>query len=57
MGSNPTLTASNADREFAYAPDSKVGTFSDAMMKEAKEKGWTVVSIKNDWNTVFPPKR
>jgi phosphoglycolate phosphatase-like HAD superfamily hydrolase len=43
----------DAEREYAYGPDSKVGTFSDALMTEAKNQGWTVVSIKNDWKQIF----
>jgi hypothetical protein len=46
----------DAEREFAYGADSKIGTFSDSLMSEAKDKGWTVVSMKNDWNTVFPER-
>jgi phosphoglycolate phosphatase-like HAD superfamily hydrolase len=46
----------DADREFAYGPRSKVGTFSDALTAEAKNRGWTVVSMKNDWKTVFPER-
>ena len=38
-------------REYAYGPKSKVGTFTDALMAEAKKKGWTVISMKNDWKT------
>jgi hypothetical protein len=30
-----------------------VGTFSDELMAEAKAKGWTVISIKDDWKRVF----
>jgi phosphoglycolate phosphatase-like HAD superfamily hydrolase len=40
-------------REYAYGPDSKVGTFSDALMSEATARGWTVVSMKNDWKRIF----
>jgi len=43
----------DATREFAYGPKSKIGTFSDALMAEAKKKGWTVISIKNDWKKIF----
>jgi phosphoglycolate phosphatase-like HAD superfamily hydrolase len=46
----------DAEREYAYGPDSKVGTFSDALLAEATGKGWTVVDMKNDWKTIFPPK-
>jgi phosphoglycolate phosphatase-like HAD superfamily hydrolase len=41
-------------REFAYGADSKIGTFSDALMAEAKKSGWTVISMKDDWKTIFP---
>ncbi len=46
------------DREYAYGPagglpDTKVGTFSDSLMTEAKSKGWTVISMKNDWKHIF----
>jgi len=34
--------------------ESKIGTFSDALMAEAKKNGWTVVSMKNDWKVIFP---
>jgi phosphoserine phosphatase len=34
-------------REFAYTSG------ADASFKKADELGWTVVSMKNDWNTVF----
>jgi len=46
-------------REYAYGPagglpDSKVGTFSQALMDEAKGKGWIIADMKNDWKTIFP---
>ncbi len=41
-------------REYAYGPKSKVGTFSDSLMAEANRRGWSVISMKNDWNRVFP---
>jgi phosphoglycolate phosphatase-like HAD superfamily hydrolase len=49
----------DAEREYAYGPaqglaDTKVGTFSEALYDEAKRKGWTVISIKNDWKQIFP---
>jgi hypothetical protein len=43
----------DAGREYAYGPDSKIGTFSDALMAEAKNKGWIVVSMKSDWKRMF----
>jgi phosphoglycolate phosphatase-like HAD superfamily hydrolase len=47
----------DAEREYAYGAESKIGTFSDALMAEAKKKGWIVISMKNDWKTIFPPAK
>ena len=44
----------DAKREYAYGAESKIGTFSDALMVEAKKKGWIVISMKDDWRTIFP---
>ena len=48
----------DAEREYAYGParglpDSKVGTFSQALDDKAKQAGWTVISMKKDWNRIF----
>jgi phosphoglycolate phosphatase-like HAD superfamily hydrolase len=45
-------------REYAYGPadglpDTKVGTFSDSLMAEAKKDGWVVISMKRDWKRMF----
>ena len=34
-------------------PDTKVGTFTQALYDEAKKQGWTVISMKNDWKKIF----
>ena len=49
----------DAAREFAYGParglpDVKLGYFTPALDEHAKKDGWTVVSMKDDWETVFP---
>lgn len=44
----------DAKREFAYGPKSKVGTFSDSLMAEAVQNHWQVISMKRDWNVIFP---
>ena len=44
----------DAGREWAYSAESKIGTFSDALMAEAKRNGWTVISTKNDLKLIFP---
>jgi phosphoglycolate phosphatase-like HAD superfamily hydrolase len=43
----------DAVREWAYGAESKIGTFSDALMAEAKAKPWTVISMKNEWKKIF----
>jgi phosphoglycolate phosphatase-like HAD superfamily hydrolase len=43
----------DAGREWAYGAKSKIGTFSDALMAEAKKQGWVVISMKNDWKRIF----
>jgi hypothetical protein len=43
----------DAVREYAYGPDSKVGTFPDTLMSEAKQRGWVVISMKDDWKHIF----
>jgi hypothetical protein len=49
----------DAAREYAYGPanglpDTKVGTFTQALYDEAKKDGWIVVSMKKDWKRIFP---
>ena len=34
-------------------PDTKVGTFTQALYDEAKAKDWNVISMKNDWKRIF----
>jgi hypothetical protein len=43
----------DAVREFSYGAKSPIGTFSDALMAEAKEKNWTVIIMKDDWKQIF----
>jgi hypothetical protein len=43
----------DAVREFAYGAESKIGTFSDALMAEAKKSNWAVISMKDDWKKIF----
>lgn len=44
----------DAEREYAYDRDSDVGRLSKGL-DEARAKGWTVVDMKKDWRTIFPP--
>ena len=43
----------DATREYAYGPESKVGTFPDSLMSEARQRGWVVISMKDDWKRIF----
>jgi hypothetical protein len=48
----------DASREYAYGPaqglpDTKVGTFPQALYEKAQKEGWTVISMKNDWKQIF----
>lgn len=43
----------DAQREYAYGLNSKIGTFSAELMDEAKRRGWTAISMKNDWKRIF----
>jgi phosphoglycolate phosphatase-like HAD superfamily hydrolase len=52
------LLHDDAKREYAYGPaqglpNSRVGTFTRVLYDEAKKKGWTVISMKDDWKNIF----
>jgi phosphoglycolate phosphatase-like HAD superfamily hydrolase len=46
----------DAAREFAYDRDGKLQQFNKGW-DEAVARGWTVVSMKDDWKAVYPPQR
>jgi phosphoglycolate phosphatase-like HAD superfamily hydrolase len=46
----------DAAREFAYDRTSHVGRLARGL-DEAPARGWTVVSMKADWETIHPPGR
>lgn len=43
----------DAKREYAYDTKSKVGTFSESLMKKAQTNNWQIISMKNNWKTIF----
>jgi hypothetical protein len=43
----------DAEREWAYDRKSSVGRL-DKGLDEAREKGWTVVDMEQDWKVIFP---
>jgi hypothetical protein len=44
-------------REYAYGPKSKIGTFTDALMAQAKKNSWNVISMKDDWKRIFASEK
>jgi hypothetical protein len=46
----------DGEREYAYDRDSPVGRL-DKALDAAPAAGWSVVSMKRDWNAVFPPEK
>jgi len=46
----------DAEREFAYDRKSPIGRL-DRALDEAGKRGWVVVSMKNDWKSVYAPVR
>jgi len=45
-------------REYSYGParglpDTKLGTFTQALYDEAEKNGWIVISMKGDWKQIF----
>ncbi len=46
----------DAEREYAYDRQSPIGKL-DKALDEAARRGWTVVDMKRDWKTIFPPAK
>jgi hypothetical protein len=46
----------DAAREWAYDRESHIGKLDEGL-DEAAAKGWTVVSMKDDWKTIFPSEK
>jgi hypothetical protein len=46
----------DAEREWAYDRESHIGTL-DKALDEAAERGWTVVDMKSEWKTIYPPAK
>ena len=43
----------DAQREFAYDHGSHIGKLEKGL-DEAPQRGWTVISMKNDWKNIYP---
>jgi len=59
-GAGPRLVLivhhTDAEREWAYDRKSPIGKL-DKALDEATARGWTVVSMKDDWKTIYPPEK
>jgi hypothetical protein len=59
-GDGPRLAVivhhTDAEREWAYDRKSSIGKL-DKALDEAKERGWTVVSMKDDWKAIYPSEK
>ncbi|WP_367872770.1 HAD family hydrolase [Luteolibacter sp. Populi] len=44
----------DAEREVAYDRESHIGKL-DKGLDAAKTKGWTLISMKDDWSAIYPP--
>jgi len=58
LNTNMLMLHDDDQREYAYGPakglpDTKVGAFSPALFDEAKKRGWTVISMKDNWKQIF----
>ena len=57
IGRSPSLGLlvhhDDAEREYAYDRDTHVGRL-DKGLDEAEKRGWIAVSMKDDWNRIFP---
>ena len=48
----------DAECEYAYGPaqglpDTRAGTFTQALHDQAKKQGWNIISMKTDWKRIF----
>ena len=59
-GNGPRLAVyihpDDAEREFAYDRTDRLAKL-DKGLDEANAKGWVLVSMKRDWNAIFPPEK
>lgn len=44
------------EREFAYDRESHVGKLYKCL-DEGPQRGWSIVSMKDDWNRIFPVRK
>ncbi len=45
-----------AVREFAYDSGSHIGKLERGL-DEAGARGWSLISVRNDWRTVYTPRQ
>jgi phosphoserine phosphatase len=45
----------DGEREYAYASAAVTAADTEPIVEVGRREGWTVVSMRDDWSTVFPP--
>lgn len=59
MGDGPRLALlidhDDADREFSYAGAGATTVETEPIVQVGARLGWTVVSMRHDWDVIFPP--
>ena len=60
IGNDPSLGVyihhDDAEREWAYDRESHIGRLAEGL-DQAPERGWLVISMKNDWLTIYPEEK
>ena len=60
IGHQPSLGVyihhDDAEREWAYDRESHIGRLAEGLDR-APERGWVVVSMKDDWRTIYPEQK
>ena len=51
---NMLVRHDDAVREYAYGPETKIGTFDQSLEDQANARSWTIISMKDDWRRIFP---
>ena len=44
----------DAEREYAYDRKSQIGKLDKGLDEAGPKWGWPLISMKNDWKTIFP---
>ncbi len=57
VGRRPLAAFGNSTGDRQMLEYTKVGAFTQTLYHEAREQGWIVISIMNDWKRIFDFER